>query len=379
MAQTNPAVLQNSEMAQRPIQEVQLEKPELELTCTACDEESEVAQWPIREVLLEKPELAEVATVLQNGLKAHYADVTVEVVDCPDLTQSPYGLTASGLGGGRPCIIDVGGIDNLFPRVNADKEYCLKEIAERTGRKDFHLVGAGSCGYSLIKCNSELVVNAGHDHIKSLCARMVDNHKKICCEPYKSYRCSALANVFCSKGETGKVLKFHAKKRIGKTPDFIACVQQVLKDKYGERPVSLGGSFQMLSGKAKVHVMSDFTQNPIQKQEFIDKEWLKYIEAEAPFTFMTVCTSVSPPGLDMRLTHTHGHSTDQSPMVGGHYHYDLSPDEIEYEGFFGVAESIVRVDQVSQTPDFFKAINFRTNPTSLPGTPEPSPMVRSKM
>lgn len=135
----------------------------------------------------------------------------------------------------------------------------------------------------------------------------------------------------------------------------------------------------MLSGKAKVHVMSDFTQNPIQKQEFIDKEWLKYIEAEAPFTFMTVCTSVSPPGLDMRLTHTHGHSTDQSPMVGGHYHYDLSPDEIEYEGFFGVAESIVRVDQVSQTPDFFKAINFRTNPTSLPGTPEPSPMVRSKM
>ena len=59
--------------------------------------------------------------------------------------------------------------------------------------------------YSLIKCNSELIVNAGHDHIKSLCARMVDNHKTIHVEPYKSYNCSALGNVFCSKGETGNV------------------------------------------------------------------------------------------------------------------------------------------------------------------------------
>lgn len=330
-----------------------------------------MSQWPIQEVDLEKPDLAELCAVLQTGLEAHYAEVKVEVVDCPDLTRAPYGLTASGLGGGRPCIIDVGGIDNLFPKVNADKEYCLKNIAEKIGRKDFHIVGAGSCGYSLIKCNSELVVNAGRDRINSLCARMVDNHTKILVEPYKSYNCSALANVFCSKGEGGKVLKFHAKKRIGKTADFIACVQQSLKDKYGDRPVSLGGSFQMLSGKAKVHVMSDFTQNPIRTQEFIDNTWLKFVEAQAPFTFMTVCTSVSPPGLDMRLTHTHGHSTDQSPMVGGHYHYDLSPDEIEYGGYFNAADSIVRVDRVSQTPDFLKAVNFRTNPTSLPGTPEP--------
>merc|ERR1719191_2097703 len=88
---------------------------------------------------------------------------------------------------------------------------------------------------------------------------------------------------------------------------------------------------------------------------------------------MTVCTSVSPPGLGMRLTHTHGHSSvrDGIPKIAGHYHYDLSPDDIEYEGFFGVAEAIVRVDQVSQSPNFQKAITFRTNTTSLPGTPEP--------
>merc|ERR1719161_1130597 len=100
---------------------------------------------------------------------------------------------------------------------------------------------------------------------------------------------------------------------------------------------------------------------------------------------MTVCTSVSPPGLEMRLTHTHGHSSDlssmgteNSPILAGHYHYDLSPDDIEYEGFFGVAESIVRVDQVTQEPNWHKKIDFRTNTVSLPGTPEPPVMTTSK-
>lgn len=332
-----------------------------------------VPQWPMKEVYLQKPELAELCSVLQAGLKSHFAEVDVKVVDCPDLTQSPYGLTAPGLSGGRPCILDVGGIDNLFPRVNCIKEYNLKHAAERSGRKRFHICGAGSCGYSLIKCNSECIVNAGHDKIKSLCARMVDNHTKIHVEPYNSYNCSALANVFCSQGEPGKVLKIHVKKRIGEKPDFIACVQQVLKDKYGEQPVSIGGTFRMVNGKAKVHVMSDFTQNPIVTQEFIDTEWLKFVEAPAPMTFMTVCTTVSPPGLQMRLTHTHGNTNEPTPVIGGHYHYDLSPDEIEYDGYFGVAESIVRVDQVPQDPSWDKVIDFQTNSTSLPGTPEPAP------
>lgn len=36
----------------------------------------------------------------------------VKVAACPDLTQAPYGLAASGLGG-RPVLVDVGGVMNL--------------------------------------------------------------------------------------------------------------------------------------------------------------------------------------------------------------------------------------------------------------------------
>ena len=71
-------------------------------------------------------------------------------------------------------------------------------------------------------------------------------------------------------------------------------------------------------------------------QEFIDQEWLKYFEYKCtetkPMTFMSVCTSVDPPDLHLRLTHTHGYSHDDK--LAGHYHYDMDGDcrEADYEG-----------------------------------------------
>lgn len=36
-------------------------------------------------------------TVLEEGLSTNFAEVKVEVVDCPDLTQKPFLLSASGI------------------------------------------------------------------------------------------------------------------------------------------------------------------------------------------------------------------------------------------------------------------------------------------
>ena len=35
--------------------------------------------------------------VLEAGLKNNFEEVSVKVVDCPDLTQKPFGLAAEGL------------------------------------------------------------------------------------------------------------------------------------------------------------------------------------------------------------------------------------------------------------------------------------------
>ena len=41
-------------------------------------------------------------------------------------------------------------------------------------------------------------------------------------------------------------------------------------------------------------------------------------------------------GLDLRVEHTHG--LNKEKCQGGHYHYDITPEVIEYTGYFNLAE-----------------------------------------
>jgi len=45
-------------------------------------------------------------------------------------------------------------------------------------------------------------------------------------------------------------------------------------------------------------------------------------------------------GLDLRVEHTHGYNIEKGQ--GGHYHYDTTPDIIEYVGYFNLAESEIK-------------------------------------
>ena len=47
-------------------------------------------------------------------------------------------------------------------------------------------------------------------------------------------------------------------------------------------------------------------------------------------------------GLDLRVEHFHCFSDHGE---GGHYHYDVTPDEVQYSGFFNLAEKIYRIDR----------------------------------
>ena len=48
----------------------------------------------------------------------------------------------------------------------------------------------------------------------------------------------------------------------------------------------------------------------------------------------------------MRIEHTHCFSHHGE---GGHYHYDTTPEEVEYEAYFVVAEQLLRVDRPLNT------------------------------
>lgn len=55
--------------------------------------------------------------------------------------------------------------------------------------------------------------------------------------------------------------------------------------------------------------------------------------------------SLSFQDVDLRLQHFHSFSDKWA----GHYHYDTTPDIVEYEGYFNIGEKVVRVDKPKNT------------------------------
>lgn len=51
-------------------------------------------------------------------------------------------------------------------------------------------------------------------------------------------------------------------------------------------------------------------------------------------------------GYDLRVEHFHCFSDHGQ---GGHYHFDVTPKDVEYRGYFVLAESIYRIDQPVKT------------------------------
>ena len=47
------------------------------------------------------------------------------------------------------------------------------------------------------------------------------------------------------------------------------------------------------------------------------------------------------PGLDLRVEHSHGWG-EAEVSSGGHYHYDTTPAEVEYLGYYNLAQYIYR-------------------------------------
>lgn len=54
-------------------------------------------------------------------------------------------------------------------------------------------------------------------------------------------------------------------------------------------------------------------------------------------------------GLDLRVEHTHCFSNHGE---GGHYHYDVTPNDVDYHGYYTVAEQLVRIDRPVHTHSF---------------------------
>ncbi|KAM7344295.1 ester hydrolase C11orf54 homolog isoform 1-T1 [Cochliomyia hominivorax] len=302
---------------------------------------------------LHQPPLQELKEVLQASLLKNFENVNVEVTACPDLTASPYNLMDSGLGG-SPILLEAGGAPYLLPLVNREKLYDVKEMCQRSmGPGKILAVGAGAGPYPLRNSNCEGIYNMaisadGKVTNGSYTAKISGKEESCVLEPVPDSepRCALLLNLFVCRGEPGQVLKISCKKRIGQQ-NFIECIRKGLFEKYQDKCVGMGGLFLIKKGKAFQHVMRDFSKTPIHTEEDLNK-WLKFFEM--PATLNAVGTLITHEhDLDLRLQHFHSFSTTN---WGGHYHYDTTPETVEYEAYLNVAERIVRVDKPLVTHKF---------------------------
>merc|ERR1712018_525822 len=101
-----------------------------------------------------------------------------------------------------------------------------------------------------------------------------------------------MGNFFISSGKPGKVIDVKASKRIGAL-NMMSCLRETLNTHYGTQPVGLGGVFVMQSGKAKIHVMPDFSPCPLNSSEEINN-WLKFYDMPAPLVCLGHLISHDP-------------------------------------------------------------------------------------
>lgn len=61
------------------------------------------------------------------------------------------------------------------------------------------------------------------------------------------------------------------------------------------------------------------------------------------FSKITNLTAKLQDGLNLRLEHTHCYSNHNE---AGHLHYDVTPETVQFEGYFSLAEKVCRIDNI---------------------------------
>ena len=302
------------------------------------------------------PSLPDMSKALDRGLKENYKEVKIDVVDCPNLKQ--WDCPAEGISGNEK-IIDVGGEPYMHDPKFIGAEFDYEEISKNIGSQKSYALGAGSGAMSCLSGHcGELVVNENliTSESKSVVAR-VGKGKECIVEKYTARKHGGLSNIYFSDGKKGKVIQIKVKGRSGKQASLSQSMRVAL-NKYlpvqDNKHVALAGVFRILKGKIKSHVQPDYNDIKIQyydsKQMKCVKDFLQFYQPVGPeLQCYSVLWTGDPTGGNLNLResgeHTHFHSYKHSKDAG-HYHFDVTPDEIEYEGYFNIPKEVYRVNNI---------------------------------
>ena len=302
------------------------------------------------------PSLQIVAKALEKGLRSNYQDTIVEIVDCPNLKK--WDCPSEGISGNER-IIDVGGEPYMHDKKYIGTEFDYEEISKKIGSENSYALGAGSGAMSCLGGHcGELVINENliTDESRSIIAQ-VGKNKECITKKYTARKHGGLGNIFFSDGKIGKVIKILLKKRIGNQGSLPQAIRNSLIENITLKKndhIAMGGVFRILKGGVKSHVQPDYDDI---KHEYYDpklmkctKDFLQFYEPVGPnLQCYSVLWTGDPTGGNLNLRdsgeHTHFHSY-KNKSEAGHYHFDVTPVDIEYECYFNLAYEVFRVNNI---------------------------------
>ena len=308
----------------------------------------------VKSAPLWQPSLQQIATALQKGLSEHYESVSVAVTACPDLRA--WGCASEGMSG-RTRILDVGGEAYAHNRRFRDTQFNIAAMAESCGLPDGSVFGAGmACPAVLDGHCGEMIASMGlPGNIRSKVAR-VGRGKECIVEDYGALIHSGLSNLYLCEGSPGPVIELKVSTRIGEEASLTQAMRQSLLDNLdagGTQQVALGGVFSIAGGRVRSHVMPDYDCIGF---EYFDEErneafrdFLQFYEMGPNLLCFSVLWTGDPTGTGLHLRasgeHTHFYAND-GKQEAGHYHGDVTPDEIACTGYFHPAERVFRINDL---------------------------------
>ena len=310
----------------------------------------------IEKASFKKISLEKISEALEKGLTKNFKQVVVSVVGCPNLKN--WGCPAEGMSGNQK-ITDVGGEPYMHDKKYIGAEFDFKEVAKLIGSEKSYAFGAGSGAMSCLDGHcGELIINENliTRKSKSIIA-MVGKNQECIAKEYSSTMHGGLGNIFYTDGKKDKVIKILIKGRFGEQGSLTQSMRTALLENLGlkgNKHIGLAGVFRILKGKIKSHVQPDYADI---KHEYYDPKLMKcvkdFLQFYQPVGSELQCYSIlwtgDPTGGEMNLResseHTHFHSYN-SKQEAGHYHYDVTPDEIEYECYFNTADEIYRINNI---------------------------------
>lgn len=295
---------------------------------------------------------------IEKTMKEIYQNVKIRLVSddeaaSMDLSGAPWHLASKNLGeNGFFC--QLGGAKNVEMKkghhIRFDISSALDQLAIRN--EETLVIGPGAADRTCLSINGELIVNLTMDQYNKVVRQRsyssIVSNGQAEQNSYESQTCGPFQHLMISSVKskpTGILFEIDVEQRLSdeneEENNFISVLRRSLKE-FSTKPMGLGGIFRIEKGTIKAHVMPDFLDEDLTTKDQVD-QWLKFYDMNAPLNCFSVVLTDDINKSGFRLEHSHFFSEHGQ---AGHYHFDTTPKDVRYRGYFLVCTEAILIDPV---------------------------------